>query len=74
MVDNAASLGVSRKLGYTDDGVEWRVVRGKPVREQRLRLDRAAWLAHRAIQVTMSGLEPCLPFFLGDAQTTPRAQ
>lgn len=63
MVDNASSLGVSRKLGYADDGVEWRVVRGKPVREQRLRLDRASWLAHRTIQVTISGLEPCLPFF-----------
>ena len=28
--DNAASLGVSRKLGYRDDGTEWHVVRGRP--------------------------------------------
>jgi RimJ/RimL family protein N-acetyltransferase len=28
--DNAASLGVSRKLGYRDDGTERDVVRGRP--------------------------------------------
>jgi len=28
--DNAPSLGVSRKLGYRDDGIEWHVVRGRP--------------------------------------------
>lgn len=28
--DNPASLGVSRKLGYRDDGIEWHVVRGPP--------------------------------------------
>ena len=29
--DNAASLAVSRKLGYADDGIERLVVRGRPV-------------------------------------------
>ena len=28
--DNAASLGVSRKPGYRDDGIEWHLVRGRP--------------------------------------------
>ena len=40
--DNPASLGVSRKLGYRDDGVEWHSVRGRPALTRRLRLDRAA--------------------------------
>lgn len=62
-VDNAASLGVSRKLGYADDGVERQMVRGKPQDQRRLRLDRASWQAHRTIDVTISGIEQCLPFF-----------
>jgi RimJ/RimL family protein N-acetyltransferase len=62
-VDNAASLRVSRKLGYVDDGIERTLVRGKPQEQRRLRLDKAAWQAHRTIDVTISGLEPCLPFF-----------
>lgn len=41
--DNAASLAVSRKLGYRDDGIERHVVRGKHAVLRRLRLDRAIW-------------------------------
>ena len=61
--DNAASLAVSRKLGYADDGIERLVVRGRPVVSRRLRLDRAAWEAHRAIPVEISGLPPGLAYF-----------
>lgn len=61
--DNAASLGVSRKLGYADDGIERQMMRGRPQEQRRLRLDRASWQAHRTIDVTISGLEPCMPFF-----------
>jgi len=61
--DNAASLGVSRKLGYTDDGIEFHVVRGRAVLTRRLRLDRDTWAAHRSVPVEISGLEPCLPSF-----------
>jgi RimJ/RimL family protein N-acetyltransferase len=61
--DNQASLAVSRKLGYTDDGLERQLRRGKPAELRRLRLDRAGWLANRKIDVAISGLEPCLPFF-----------
>ncbi len=60
---NAASLGVSRKLGYAKDGIERLVVRERPVTAQRLRLDHASWEAHRSVCVEMSGLEPCLPWF-----------
>ena len=61
--DNAASLGVSRKLGYVKDGIERLAVRERPVTAQRLRLNRASWQAHRSLPVKTSGLEPCLPWF-----------
>lgn len=61
--DNAASLGVSRKLGYADDGIELFTSRGRPVVSRRLRLDRAAWQAARTVPVELVGLEPCLPDF-----------
>ena len=61
--DNTASLAVSRKLGYADDGVEHYAVRGRPVMSRRLRLDRAAWEAHRATPVEISGLPECQSYF-----------
>jgi RimJ/RimL family protein N-acetyltransferase len=61
--DNPASLRVSRKLGYSDDGIQRQVSRGKPAIVQRLRLDRAAWQAHQSVPVTIDGLRPCLPLF-----------
>jgi RimJ/RimL family protein N-acetyltransferase len=45
--DNAASLGVSRKLGYVLDGFYRQVIRGKPATQQRLRLDRAVDFGRR---------------------------
>jgi RimJ/RimL family protein N-acetyltransferase len=60
---NLASLGVSRKLGYGDDGVERYQVRGGAVTGRRLRIGRAAWQARRPVPVEISGLEPCLPCF-----------
>jgi len=60
---NAASYGVSRKLGYVDDGIERLVVRGEPTVGRRLRLDRARWAEHRRIPVKIEGLPPCLPMF-----------
>ena len=61
--DNAASYGVSRKLGYTDDGVARHVVRGEAVVGRRLRLDRVGWAAARTVDVRIEGLAPCLPMF-----------
>jgi RimJ/RimL family protein N-acetyltransferase len=67
--DNAASLGVSRKLGYADDGMARHVIRGQPVESRRLRLDRESWQAAGGAaglgfgEVVMDGLEPCLPLF-----------
>jgi RimJ/RimL family protein N-acetyltransferase len=61
--DNAASLAVSRKLGYADDGIELFTIRDRPTVSRRLRLDRAAWQAARTVPVDVIGLEPCLPDF-----------
>ncbi|WP_371623583.1 GNAT family N-acetyltransferase [Streptomyces sp. NBC_01116] len=59
MTDNPGSLGVSRRLGYTDDGLQTEVVRGVPVDLRRLRLDRARWEAHRRVDVSVEGLDAC---------------
>jgi RimJ/RimL family protein N-acetyltransferase len=61
--DNAASLGVSRKLGYEPKGVAVYVRRGQPAAERRLRLTGAVWQAHATIPVEVEGLERCLPLF-----------
>jgi RimJ/RimL family protein N-acetyltransferase len=67
--DNAASLTVSRRLGYADDGMTRHAIRGRPAEERRLRLDRESWQAAREAlrpilgEVTIDGLEPCLPLF-----------
>jgi RimJ/RimL family protein N-acetyltransferase len=61
--DNPASMAVSRKLGYAPDGFERHLIRGRPAVMRRLRLDRQSWQAHRASEVTICGLEPCLPLF-----------
>ena len=61
--DNAASLGVSRKLGYVFDGIERQVIRGQPATQHRLRLDRAGWQARRSTEVEITGLAECLPDF-----------
>jgi RimJ/RimL family protein N-acetyltransferase len=62
-IDNAASLAVSHKLGYADDGIELRVRRGQPATARRLRLDRRTWEATPRVPVSIEGLEACLPMF-----------
>lgn len=58
---NVASGGVSRKLGYADDGLERWAVRGELTVHRRFRIDRVAWLAHRSVPVTLEGLtDRCL--------------
>jgi hypothetical protein len=50
---------VSRKLGYADDGVQLHAVRGQVMVDQRFRIDRAGWEAHRTVPVEIERLEPC---------------
>ena len=59
--DNAASLGVSRAMGYVIDGEELSLRRGTASRHLRLRLERAEWERRRRDDVVIEGLEPCLP-------------
>jgi RimJ/RimL family protein N-acetyltransferase len=65
--DNAASLGVSRALGYEDNGIGLMAPFGMPRETTRFRLTRERWLrvrAERALpHATIAGLEPCLPLF-----------
>jgi RimJ/RimL family protein N-acetyltransferase len=67
--DNAASLGVSRKLGYRPDGITRDVLHGQAVVSQRLRLTRSEWELTDRPKVAISGLEPCLSQFgLGQSE------
>ncbi|KNX37981.1 GNAT family N-acetyltransferase [Luteipulveratus halotolerans] len=62
--DNASSLGVSRRIGYADNGVSLNASGTGRVRLQHLRLTAEQW--HTSGQgrlVTVSGVERCLPWF-----------
>lgn len=59
--DNHTSDAVSRKLGYVDDGTATYSVLGRRRIARRLLLTREAWERHRTVEVTVGGLEPCLP-------------
>lgn len=61
--DNAASAGVSRKLGNAADGVDRVSVGGKVLLMRRFRLDRAAWQERRFLDVEIDGLAACLADF-----------
>ncbi len=60
--DNVASLAVSRRLGYVDNGVSRTDSHSGVVEVQHLRLARKTWEAV-GHSVTVTGLEPCLPWF-----------
>ncbi len=64
--DNAASLGVTRALGYRPCGERWRDRDGEPARELRFVLDRADWEPHRRDDVEVVGAEAVAACF-GDA-------
>src|SRR5690242_5670857 len=57
---NDASIGVSRKLGYADDGIAVQAVRGRRRIDRRFRIDRETWAARQTVAVEIAGLEPCL--------------
>lgn len=62
VLDNEASLGVSHRLGYVDNGISRTDSPAGVVELQHLRLTRATWQAAGHV-VEVSGLEPCLPWF-----------
>jgi len=61
--DNAPSLGVSRALGYEENGDLVAMRRDVADRQIRLKLTRQAWAAHRRDDIEFEGLEACLPMF-----------
>jgi RimJ/RimL family protein N-acetyltransferase len=71
--DNHPSLGVSRALGYTEDGDEILPRRGIASRQIRLKLGRTDWETNRRDDIVIEGLEPCLPL-LGGPDPDPSAE
>jgi len=61
--DNGPSLGVSRALGYEEDGDYFDAFGEQRVRMVRIKLTRERWEAHRKYDVEITGLEPCLELF-----------
>jgi RimJ/RimL family protein N-acetyltransferase len=49
--DNRASLGVSRRLGYRDNGTTWRSYDGRRIEQRNLAIDRSAWRPDPTITV-----------------------
>ncbi len=63
-VDNLGSLGVTRKLGYEENGVSDYDFDINGVQQMRhFRLTAERWLENRRDDITIEGLEPCLPLF-----------
>ena len=58
-LDNAASIAVSRKLGYLPDGVQRDTRRGRVAVSQRMRLTADDWRAHASVPVEVAGLDAC---------------
>jgi RimJ/RimL family protein N-acetyltransferase len=63
-VDNAASLAVSRRIGYIDNGASLNASYQGVVELTHLRLTAQAWrVSGLGGEVTVAGLAPCLPWF-----------
>jgi len=58
-----ASMRVSQKLGYVEDGESWIEVQGVRRRDRRMGLTRDRWIDRERISVRISGLDECLPLF-----------
>jgi RimJ/RimL family protein N-acetyltransferase len=61
--DNGPSLGVTRALGYEENGHTVVLRRGEPARSIAFCLDRARWSAGRRRDISISGLESCREMF-----------
>lgn len=61
--DNPASIAVSRRLGYQDDGVDRLAREGAMAEMRRFRLTRDDWRRHRAVDVRVDGFDRCRALF-----------
>jgi RimJ/RimL family protein N-acetyltransferase len=57
--DNLASAGVSRALGYAENGREWALRRGAAAPMQRFLLTREEWPPRRRDDISLVGVEAC---------------
>lgn len=70
--DNAASLGVTRSLGYVENGDDVKLrPGGGPDVQFRFKMDRATWESRRRDDIEIVGLDACLPLFKLD-RTPPQ--
>jgi RimJ/RimL family protein N-acetyltransferase len=58
-LDNAQSIGVSRSLGYADNGYRWMAPRGEARQEQMFLMTREMWFARERPRVEVIGLDAC---------------
>jgi len=58
-LDNAGSNGVSRSIGYRENGVAWASRRGEPGLMQRWRLTREEWMGQRRQDIDLHGVAEC---------------
>ena len=63
--DNAASLAVSRSVGYIENGEGRMSRREESARMIRFRLDRKTWEQRRREDIDIAGLDSCLHMFVG---------
>ena len=61
--DNAGASRVSERLGYEPNGTQWEQRRGERRQKTRFLLTAEAWRARARPEVSVEGLEPCLPLF-----------
>ena len=61
--DNAASLAVTRRLGYEESGRRQMARRGEPAWMIDFRMSRERWEQRRRDDITITGLEPCRALF-----------
>jgi len=61
--DNPASIAVSRRNGYQDNGIDRVAREGDMVEQLRFRLSRNEWQQHRTVEVQVDGFERCRSLF-----------
>jgi RimJ/RimL family protein N-acetyltransferase len=60
-VDNRSSNGVSQAVGYLPNGLDWATRRGEAAEIQRWRMTRQRWAERRRDDITLVGVDECLP-------------
>jgi RimJ/RimL family protein N-acetyltransferase len=69
-VDNPASIAVSRRSGYQENGVDRLAREGTVAEAVRFRLTRDEWERRRSVDVRVEGFDECRTLFGLDERTT----